>query len=163
MNEPIHFRNAETLFKMKHLCFYAALLLASSSFAAEVKPVDPGAPVFRIYLAFKAENQQPTRPGPQVTFDSRRPLLVVWSARDVKLTQGGKGVTFALTDKDTKTFAALSRKYIHGLLLVEGKGNVLTAMQITEPLDTGILEFKEPDDAAVTKYLRERFNLGRSR
>lgn len=163
MNKPIHFPSANRSHQMKYLCFCAALFVISSSLAAEIKPVDPGAPVFRIYLAFKAENQQPTRPGPQVTFDSRHPLLVVWSARDVKLTQGGKGVTFALTDKDTKTFAAFSRKYIHGLLLVEGKGSVLTAMQITEPLDTGILEFKEPDDAVVIKYLRGRFNLGQSR
>jgi len=162
MNEPGHSQRV-SLYGMKHLCFYAALFIISSSFAAEIKPIDPRTPVFRIYLALKAENQQPTRPGPQVTFDSNRPLLIVWSARNVQLTQGGKGVALALTDKDTKTFAALSRKYIHGLLLVEGQGSVLTAMQITEPLDTGILEFKEPDDAMVTKYLRRRFKLGESR
>jgi hypothetical protein len=161
MNEPIHFLSTNRF--QKCVCFCAGLFAVASIFAAEVRPVDPSTPVFRIYLAFKAENQQPTRPGPQVTFDSKRPLLVVWSARNVQLTQGGKGVAFALTDKDTKTFAAFSRKYVHGLLLVEGQGSVLTAMQITEPLDTGILEFKEPDDAVVTKYLRRRFKLGESR
>jgi hypothetical protein len=145
------------------LCFCAVLFFASLLFAAEIKPVDPGTPVFRIYLAFKSPNQQRTQPGPQVTFDSKLPLLVVWSARDVRVGRNGKGVVFALNDKDTAAFAALSRKYNHGLLLVEGQGRVLSAMEITEPLTNGVFEFNDRDDADVVKYLRRRFKLGESR
>jgi len=146
-----------------NLFFGAALLLTCSLFAAEIKPVDPGTPVFRIYLAFKSPNQQRTKPGPQVSFDSKLPLLVVSSARDVRVGRNGKGVVFALNDKDIAAFAAISRKYNHGLLLVEGQGRVLTAMQITEPLNNGIFEFNDRDDADVVKYLRRRFKLGEAR
>lgn len=136
-----------------------ALLFGSTILAAEIKPVDPRTPIFRIYVAFTAPSQERTVAGPQVTFDPKHPLLVVWSARDVRLTPDRNGVIFVLNEKDTKTFAAASRKFDRGLLLVEGQGSVLSAMQITEPLNNGEFEFKNPDDAKVVQYLRRRFNL----
>ena len=146
-----------------YLYFCAAMLFACSVFAADIKPADPRTAVFRIYLAFSSQHQDRLQRGPQVTFDAKRPLLVIWSARDVRLTADRKGVVLALTDKDTKTFSALTHRFNQGLLLVEGQGRILTAMHITEPLDTGILEFKDPDDANVAQYLRRRFKLGEPR
>jgi hypothetical protein len=142
---------------------YAAVLLASSAVAADIKPADNRTPVFRIYQAFPNPTQQRLTPGPQVTFDARRPLLVVWSVRDVKLARDHKSVVLTLNDKDKTTFAALSRRYSNGLLLVEGQGTILTAIHIGQSLDNGVLEFKYPDDANVADYLRRRFNIGEPR
>ena len=137
----------------------AALLLACSGFA-DIKPADTRTPVFRIYQAYPNPTQQRLTPGPQVTFDARMPLLVVWSVRDVKLAPDHKGVVLTLNDKDRATFAALSRTYRNGLLLLEGQGTILTGLQIGQPLNNGVLEFKYPDDANVADYLRRRFKLG---
>jgi hypothetical protein len=68
-----------------------------------------------------------------------------------------------LTEKDRKIFAALTHKYNHGLLLLEAPGGVLEAIQVTQPLDNGALEFSYPDDAAMAQYLRRRFKLGEFR
>jgi hypothetical protein len=139
------------------------ILLVSSLAFADVKPADTRMPVFRIYAAVSSPNQQRLVRGPQITFDSKRPLLVVSSARDVRPTRDGNGVVFMLTDKDAKAFAAASRKYNNGLLIVEGQGTVLSVMHITEPLSNGVLEFKDSEDASVVRYLRNRFNLGGGR
>jgi hypothetical protein len=145
---------------MKHYLYLCtAFVLASVCFGAEIKPVDSRNPVFRIYLGFSSRHQERMVRGPQVAFDARRPSLVVWSVRDVRLTPDRKGVVLGLNDKDTKTFATLTRKFTGGLLIVEGQGSVLTALHVTEPLNTGVLEFKDPDDANVVQYLRRRFNL----
>jgi hypothetical protein len=136
-------------------------LLTASIVRAEVKPADSRGPLFRIYLAISAPNQQRLVGGPQITFDSKRPLLVIFAARDVRATRGG--VVFTMTDNDAKAFAAISRKYLNGLLVVEGQGSVLTVLHLTEPLDNGVLEFSGTGDAAVVRYLRARFHLGPGR
>jgi len=138
---------------------YAAVLLASSGFA-DIKPSDTRTPVFRFYQAYPNPSQQRLTPGPQVTFDARLPVLIVWSVRDVKLARDHKGVVLTLNDKDRATFASLSRIYRNGLLLVEGQGTILTAIHIGQPVDNGVLEFKYPDDANVADYLRRRFKMG---
>ena len=86
---------------------------------------------------------------------------MVTSVRDVRRTSDGVVVT--LNNKDAKTFSGLTRKLNQGLLVVEGEGNLLTVLHVTEPLDNGVLVFKDADDATVTKYLRRRFNLGGGR
>jgi hypothetical protein len=139
---------------------YTAVLLASSGVAADIKPADSRTPVFRIYQAFPNPTQRRLTPGPQVTFDARMPLLVVWSVRDVKLARDHKGVVLTLNDKDRATFAALSRSYSNGLLLVEGQGTILIGLHIGQPVDNGVLEFKYPEDATVADYLRRRFKIG---
>ncbi len=142
---------------------YAAALLASSAFAAEIKPVDAGTPLFRIFQALPGKAAQDNTKGPEVTLDDKHPLLVVWSVRDVRLASDRKGVLLTLIEKDRKIFAALTHKYNQGLLLLEGQGNILEAFQITEPLENGVLEFRYPDDAAVAQYLRRRFKLAEFR
>jgi hypothetical protein len=137
-------------------------LLASPAFAVDVKPADPATPVFRIFQALPKGEQQKNEPA-QVTFDPKRPLLAVWSVRDLKLAPDHKSVLLLLTEKDTKIFAALTRKYNHGLLLLEAQGSVLEAIQIAEPVENGALEFKHPDDAAMAQYLRRRFKIAEFR
>ena len=137
----------------------AAALLASSAFAAEIRPVDAGTPLFRIFQALPSKAAQGNTKGPEVTLDERHPLLVVWSVRDVRLASDRKGVVLTLIDKDRKTFAALTHKYKQGLLLLEAQGGVLEAIYITEPVENGVLEFRYPDDEAVAQYLRRRFKL----
>jgi hypothetical protein len=139
------------------------VLVFASVIMADVKPGDARTPVFRIYLAVSSPNQQKMVGGPQVSFDSKRPLLVISSARDVRPSRNGRGIVFTLTDRDAKAFAAISRKYTNGLLIVEGQGKVLTVMHITEPLNNGAFEFQDPDDASVTRYLHQRFNLSAAR
>jgi hypothetical protein len=141
----------------------AAALIASSVFAAEIKPVDTGTPLFRIFQALPRKAAQGNTKGPEVTLDDKHPLLVVWSVRDVRLASDGKGVLLTLIEKDRKTFAAVTHNYNEGLLLLEGQGNILEAFQITAPVENGLLEFRYPDDAAVAQYLRRRFKLAEFR
>lgn len=141
----------------------AAVLLASSAFAAEIRPVDASTPLFRIFQALPSKTARGNTKGPQVTLDYKRPLLVVWSVRDVRLAPDRKGVLLTLTEKDRKIFAALTNKYNQGLLLLEAQGGVLEAIYITAPVENGVLEFRYPDDAAVAQYLRRRFKLAEFR
>jgi hypothetical protein len=141
---------------------YAAVLLASSVFAGELKPEDPTTPLFRIFQALPKGEQKKNEP-PQLTFDAKRPLLVVWSVRDLKLAPDHKSVLLVLTEKDQKVFAALTHKYNRGLLLLETRGTILEVMQVTGPLENGILEFKYPDDATMAQYIRRRFKLAEFR
>jgi hypothetical protein len=140
----------------------AAALLASPAFAADLKPADPSTPVFRIFQALPKGEQQKSGPA-QITFDTKHPLLVVWSVGDLKLAPDHKSVLLLLTKKDRKAFAALTHKYNHGLLLLEAQGSVLEAIEIAEPVENGALEFKYPDDAAMAQYLRRRFKIAEFR
>ncbi len=133
-------------------------LITASIAAADIQPRDTRTPVFRIYGAYSSPNQQRMIGGPQITFDSKRPLLAISSARDVRSSRDG--VVFTMTGKDAKAFAAMSRKFMNGLLIVEGQGRVLIVFHITEPLDSGVLQFSASEDTAVVRYLRQRFNLG---
>ncbi len=140
----------------------ALLLAASSVFASDLKPTDPGTPLFRIFQSLPRGVEQKRGP-PQITFDPKRPLLVVWSVQDLKLGPDRKSVLLVLTEKDRKSFAELSHKYNQSLLLLEAQGNILEAIQIRQPLENGAIEFKYPDDAPVAQYLRRRFKLGEFR
>jgi hypothetical protein len=145
-----------------HIISSVAVVFAWSCFAADIKPSDYTTPLFRIFQALP-KGEQRKNESPQVTFDAKRPLLVVWSARDLKLAPDHKGVLLVLTEKDTKVFAALTHKYNQGLLLLEAEGGLLEAIQITEPVENGILAFKSPDDAPMAQYLRRRFKLAEFR
>src|SRR5882724_5112132 len=130
--------------------FLTAVALAAG---AEIRPADARKPLFRI-LKF-----QSLRGGdhPQGTIDDK-PLLVVWAVSDLRLASDDKGVLITLTPKDTKTFAAISRKYGY-LVLDAGEGRPIEVMHITAPIIDGIIGFKHPDEAAAAEYLRRRFRL----
>jgi hypothetical protein len=95
-----------------------------------------------------------------VAFDDKHPLLVVRSVSDLRLARDGKGVFIRLMPADAQKFAAITRKYNQGLLLLETENRVLAAMYVAAPITDGILGFKYPDDAAVAEYLRRRFRIG---
>jgi hypothetical protein len=145
-----------------HIISSAAVLFVSSSFATDVKPSDSTTPLFRIFQALP-KGEQRKNATPEVTFDARRPLLVVWSVQDLKLAPDHKGVLLVLTEKDRGSFAALTHKFNQGLLLLEAQGGVLEAIRITKPLENGVLEFNYPDDAPMAQYLRRRFKLAEFR
>jgi hypothetical protein len=84
-----------------------ALVIATSAPAAEIKPVDPSKPLFRILRFQKIE---PGRQRPLGAVDDQ-PLLVVWSVTDLVLARDQKGVLITLTPKDAKAFAEITRKY----------------------------------------------------
>src|SRR4030095_15897117 len=129
---------------------------------AEIKPANPKTPLFRIFAP------TPMKPAGRAvpagfTFDDKHPLLVVRSVSDVRLARDGKGVLIMLTPVDAQKFAAITRKYNQGLLLLEAENRVLEAMQTTAPITDGVLGFKYPDQAAVADYLRRRFRLAEFR
>ena len=95
-----------------------------------------------------------------VTFDDKHPLLVVRSVSDLRLARDGKGVFITLMPVDAQKFAAVTRKYNQGLLLLETENRVLDAMYVAAPITDGIIVFKYPDEAAVAEYLRRRFRVG---
>jgi hypothetical protein len=126
---------------------------------AEIKPADPGTPLFRIFAPIPmkpAGRDSPTG----VTFDNKHPLLVVRSVSDLRLARDGKGVLITLMPVDAQKFAAVTRKYTQGLLLLETENRVLDAMYVAAPITDGIIVFKYPDEAAVAEYLRRRFRVG---
>jgi hypothetical protein len=136
----------------------AAALLISPAFAADLKPADPAIPLFQIFQALPKGGQRKGE-APQVTFDARHPLLVIWSVQDLKLAPDHKSVLLLLTEKDRQAFAALTRRYNRALLLLEAQGGILEVLQIEQPVENGLLEFSYPDDAAIAQYLRRRFKL----
>lgn len=139
---------------------FAVTLLAASALGADVKPHNASKPLFRVLAPTKIEQ---SAKGPVLTVGGEHPLLVVWSVRDLLLGQDGKSVLITLHPQDAKIFAAATQKYNHGLLLLEGEGRVLEALQITAPIFDGVIGFKYPDNAAAAEYLRRRFRIGEFR
>lgn len=145
-------------FGMKRLAVILIFALcASAAFgaAADIRPIDPGTPVFRIFLPAPMKGDSS-----RLTFDNAHPLLVVSAVRDLRLADDHKGVQITLTDDDARAFAILTRKYKGNDLLLESKGRVLEALHVTAPSTNGVMSFKYPDDAAVADYLRKRFRIG---
>jgi hypothetical protein len=133
------------------------LLLITAAFgaAADIRPFDPGTPVFRIFLPTPMKGDQS-----RLTFDNAHPLLVVSAVQDLRLADDRKSVQITLNADDARAFAILTRKHRGGDLLLESKGQVLEALHITAPSTNGVLSFKYPDDAVVADYLRKRFRIG---
>jgi hypothetical protein len=139
-----------------------ALMLLASARAAEYSPADPTKPLFRIFapIAMKTPDGAPRE---RVTFDDKHPLLVVRTVSDLVLARDNKGVLITLTSADAKKFAAITRRYNDGLLLLEAEGEVLQAMHITAPIIDGIIGFKHPEEGAIAEYLRRRFRIAEFR
>jgi len=129
------------------------LIVVALAAGAEIKPADASKPLFRI-LKFQSLHGGDH---PQGTIDEKA-LLVVWAVRDLRLATDDKGVLLTLTPKDTKTFAAITRKYGH-LVLDAGEGRPIEVMHVTAPITDGVIGFKHPDEAAAAEYLRRRFRL----
>jgi hypothetical protein len=122
--------------------------------AADLKPADGGAPVFRIFAGSGNGSASSA-----VNISGKQPLLVISTARDVQLSTDRKAVRITLNSSDARKFADITRKHVKELLILEGNGRVLEAMQVGAPVSNGILEFSYPDDANVVDYLRKRFRL----
>jgi hypothetical protein len=131
------------------------LIPAAFGAPADIRPFDPGTPVFRIFLPTPMKGD-PSR----LTFDNAHPLLVVSAVRDLRLADDRKGVQITLNDDDARAFAILTRKYHGGDLLLESNGRVLEALHVTAPSTNGVISFKYPEDAVVADYLRKRFRIG---
>jgi hypothetical protein len=140
---------------MERLVAMTALLFATLTSAAEIKPADSTKPLFQIlhFQKIEAGAQRPVG-----TVDDQ-PLLVIWSVSDLLLAPDRKGVLITLTPKDTKAFAGITRRYNGGLVLLEGNGSALQVMHITAPITDGVIGFKNPDERAVAEYLRRRFRI----
>ena len=133
------------------------LLLIAAAFgaAADIRPFDPGTPLFRIFLPTPMKGDSS-----RLTFDNAHPLLVVSAVRDLRLADDRKGVQITLNDDDARAFAILTRKYRGNDLLLESNGRVLEVLHVTAPSVNGVISFKYPEDAVVADYLRKRFRIG---
>ena len=123
--------------------------------AADVKPADGGGPIFQIFAASSSSADG----SPKIDIGKKKPLLIVSSAADVRLSKDRKALRFTFTAPDARRFADLTRKYANEFLILQGNGKILEAMQVSSPVTNGILEFTYPDDAAVADYLKKRFRL----
>ena len=136
----------------------AVTMLAACVMGAEIKPADSSTPLFRVFAPVPMKPANSAAPT-GFTFDAKRPLLVIRSVSDLRLARDRKGVIIVLMPGDAQRFAAITRKYNPGLLLLEAEGRVLQAMQITAPITDGVIGFKYPDQADVAEYLRRRFRI----
>ncbi len=134
------------------------LALTLTAFAAGLAPTNPTVPVFRLFepIPMKARGSAPAG----LTFDKQRPLLSVTGVRDLKLARDGKSVLLRLTDKDTRAFADLTRRYQRRSLLLVATDEIMQLLDVTSPVADGALVFEQPNDAAVATYLRRRFRVG---
>ncbi|HJT81991.1 MAG TPA: hypothetical protein VJ719_12405 [Chthoniobacterales bacterium] len=123
--------------------------------AADVKPADGGGPVFLIFAAGSSSGTG----APTIDLSNKKPLMVVATAADVRLSKDRRAIRFTLNRNDARRFAGLTRKHAREFLVLQGGGKVLEAMQVSSPVTNGVLEFTYPDDAAVADYLKKRFGL----
>jgi hypothetical protein len=143
---------------MRLLTTFLAMALLATTLRADITPTNPGNPVFRVFIAIPAKQG-----GEGMTFDGKRPLMTITSAREALLAQDEKGVALQLNASDAETFSLLTRQYPKGFLLFVAEGRVLEAWHVMKPINDGRLGFQYPDHAAAANYLRKRFRLGEFR
>ena len=140
-----------TVLLVTTLCISAAAIVI----AADLRPADAGAPLFRIFVA-----GAPTGDGtPNINVSGKPPLMIVSAAGDVQVSTDHKAVRLTLTSSDARKFAGITRKHVHDFLVLEANGRVLEVMQVSAPVTNGVLEFTYPEDATVADYLKKRFRL----
>ena len=123
--------------------------------AADLRPADAAAPLFRIFVA-----GSPASSGtPNINVSGKPPLMIISAASDVQVSSDRKAVRLTLTSSDRRKFGDITRKHVHDFLVLEANGRVLEVMQVGAPVTNGTLEFVYPDDAAVADYLKKRFRL----
>jgi len=123
--------------------------------AADLRPADAGAPLFRIFVA-----GAPTGSGaPNINVSGKPPLMIISSAADVQVSTDRKAVRLTMTSSDARKFGGITRKHVHDFLVLEANGRVLEVMQVGAPVTNGMLEFVYPGDAVVADYLKKRFRL----
>ncbi len=136
------------------------MLIAATVFGGEIKVSDSDAPILQIFaMTRKApDSNQPNIPS--FSRDSK-PLLTIRSIRDLIIQADGKLVTIVLTERDSKKYAELTRKFQGGLLhyqFSEPPALVAVVGSISAPNENGILYFHAPYFAGdVAEYLRRRF------
>ncbi|HVN96172.1 MAG TPA: hypothetical protein VMT62_07070 [Syntrophorhabdaceae bacterium] len=121
----------------------------------ELKPADSDEPIFRIFEGIPKESERLS-----FAIDDKKPLLVVSTITDLILAQDGKGVLIRLNEKDTKTFAEITRKFQDKILFVQCTDSLLEGMHITAPIEDGYIGWQYPQSAKVAEYLRKRFRVG---
>jgi hypothetical protein len=131
------------------------VLSISTGLAADRKPADAAAPVFRVFASESSGGSG----APQINLSGKQPLMVISTVASVQLSTDRKAVRVTLTPSDARRFADITRKHSKDLLILEANGKVLEAMQVSSPVTNGTLEFTYPDDATVADYLKKRFRL----
>ena len=136
------------------LLVVAYVCLFDRAIAAEMRP-DGGGPVFLIFAAGSSSGAGARK----IDITGKKPLLVVTTAADVRLSKDRKAIRFTFNRNDARRFADLTRKHANEFLILQGNGKVLEVMQVSSPVTNGVIEFTYPDDAAVADYLKKRFGL----
>ena len=146
---------------VKRLLVALTIFLAALTVAlGDLKPVDSSAPV----LQYFAPVQMAPRPGhedaPNLTFDQRKPLLTITSVRQLIPTRDGRGITIALTEKDKKRYAEVTRQFKGRLLICVAASDVISVGVVTSPTENGMIEFSDSHDTGhIAKFLRRRFRI----
>lgn len=130
--------------------------LVSAAHAADIKPADGNAPVFRIFASSAGGG---VNPDSAINLNGKKPLMILTSVAAIGESRDRKAVRLTLSSADARHFADITRKHPNDLLVLEANGRILEAIQATAPVTNGILEFTYPDDATVVDYLRKRFHL----
>src|SRR4051812_24245725 len=98
--------------------------------AADLRPADAQAPLFRIFVA-----GAPSAPGaPNINVSGKPPLMIISAAGDVQVSTDRKAVRLTLTSSDARKFGNITRKHVHDFLVLEANGRVLEVMQIGAPV-----------------------------
>ncbi len=136
------------------LVLLCCVAFAAPAIPAEMRP-DGNGPVFQIFTTDLSSGGG----SPKIDISGKQPIMIVTRAADVRVSKDRKAVRFTFVGGDARRFADLTRKHRNEFLVLQGKGKVLEAMQVTSPVTNGILEFTYPDDAVVADYLKTRFRL----
>ena len=94
-----------------------------------------------------------------VSYDPKRPLLVVRSLRAAKLTDDSYGVIIQLQPDDAKLWASLTSVYFGKFLILttpNGPGEVLN---IVKPTEDGVITFHRSIEEPVIAHFKKRLNL----
>jgi len=150
-NKPV----AVSLMMKTFLVVTGALLLLAAPVAAEIRPTEPGKPLFEVF-----ELIQKRAGSSNVSFDEKRSLLTVFTLGELILHRDKKSVLIVLNAKDTRAFAALTRKFNGRLLLLRASDRAVQALKIKSPVQNGSIQFDHPQDSPMAEYFRRRFRVG---
>jgi hypothetical protein len=147
---------------MRIFLIFVIVALLDLRLFADIAPDNSGTILFKV-CTMTPTNVRTGDPAqsskPTFIIDSKNPLLMVSTLRDLRLEPDALAVRVILNDSDAKVLSLVTHKYPL-LAFVGGDDKTTVLIKIAEPVDDGSMLFANAHyTGAMAAYLRSRFHI----